>query len=205
MARASVPKRANALATAQEAKRARIVNLAFHGTLARHRYNSEEAGECVVSSFNNALQNEVFSSNLLQNWSMNGLFGQVVDTTIDPEVDGACGMAAIVGVIGGPDRSETNFPTFTPNACHFNRSGVRVRDLEQFLENNRNDEIITIPTGSITRIIHGRPSEEEEFLGIKLNWVCVFLFRVSLKEPKHSPPFLLFLSFRALLMSKYVT
>jgi hypothetical protein len=205
MARASVPKRANALATAQEEKIARTVNLAFHGTLVCHRYNSEEARECVVSSVNNTLQDELFSSNLLQNLSMNGLFGQVVHTMINLEVDGACGMAAFVGVIGGPDRSETYVSTFTPNTCHFNRSNVRVGDLKKFLENNTNGKIITTPTGSITRSIHGCHSEEEEFLGIKLICVCVFLFRISLKEPKHSPPFLVFLSFGALLMSKYVT
>ena len=129
---------------------------------------------------------------------MNGTFGQVVDTSIDPEVDVLVEMAATVGVIGGPDRSETGFPTFTPEAIHFSRSGVCFRDLE----NNTNDELVTIPTGSVTC---GRPSKSEEFLGIKLNWVCVFLFRVSLKEPTHSPLFLLLLSFRVSLISKYVT
>ena len=67
---------------------------------------------------------------------MDGLFGLVVDTTIDLEVSGTRGMVGIGGVIGGPERSETNFPAFTQNTCHFNRSGVCVRDLEQFPENN---------------------------------------------------------------------
>ena len=65
-----------------------------------------------------------------------------------------------------------SLPTFTPNTIYFNRSGVCVHDPT----NNASNEIVTIHTGAIARIIHGHLSKRKEFLGITLTSLLVIPF-----------------------------